>query len=361
LRRGECESRCVDMKLPPGMRFLIFVLLSPGFGMGCMAAAPSGVDGLTPEDVTKAIGALKEDFARPDALSDAEMGRATLQGLLDRLAPAVTLVSGTQNAPGYPYYSEICSGSTGYLRVGDLSAKNVESATATLKEWSGKGVNAVVLDLRASGPGSDFDSAAELAGLFCAKGTELFSLTAGKGHTLQGASDSTQTFSAKGEPVFKGLLIVLVDAETAEAAEGVAASLKTCAKGLLVGTRTAGRAYQYSDVTLSGGALLRVAVAQVILADGKEPGENGLTPDIEVGLGDSAKGDVMTRIAAKGVASVVDEHDRPHLTEAALVSGSNPELDELEAEQNGQKDNPVIDRQLQRALDAVTSIEVYRR
>jgi carboxyl-terminal processing protease len=170
----------------------------------------------------------------------------------------------------------------------------------------------------------------------------------------------TRTFSAEAAPLFKGVLLVLVDADTAEAPEAVAACLQKSAKALVVGDKTAGRAYQYSDVPLNG-AVLRVAVAQVILADGKEPGENGLTPDISVPMGRVSKKDIMRSITAKGIASVLNEHDRPHLNEAALVSGSNPEVDELEAEQSGQKPaDTLIDRQLQRALDLVTSISIYQ-
>jgi C-terminal processing protease CtpA/Prc len=155
------------------------------------------------------------------------------------------------------------------------------------------------------------------------------------------------------------VLVVLVNTETAEAPEAVAASLQKCAKALVVGDKTAGRAFKYSDVPLSG-AVLRVAVAQVILPDGKEPGENGLTPDISVGLGTASKRDLMRSVTAKGVASVTSEHDRPHLNEAALVSGSNPDVDELQAEQLGRRPEAVlIDRQLERALDLVTSISIY--
>jgi predicted nuclease of predicted toxin-antitoxin system len=80
-----------------------------------------------------------------------------------------------------------------------------------------------------------------------------------------------------------------------------------------------------------------------------------------VDLGPASKADVMRSITAKGVGSVIEEHDRAHLNEAALVSGSNPEVDELEAEQAGTKQpDTLIDRQLQRALDLVTSISIYQ-
>jgi len=346
------------------MRFFLLPILLGALGAACPAAQTGApVDGLSQEDVAKAISALKEDFARPDALTDAEMGRATLQGLLDRLAPAVDLVSGSASAAAAsPFYSETLDGKTGYLRLGALTGENVEKAKQALTGWTGENIGAVVLDLRATPASSDFDAGASLAGLFCANGTEIFSLTAGKGHVLKGADSTAQThtFSVAADPVFKGILVVLVDSDSAEAPEAVAASLQKCTKALVVGDKTAGRAYQFTEVPLSG-AVLRVAVAQVILPDGKEPGENGLTPDIRVGIGSAVKKEIMRSIKSKGVASVIDERDRPHLNEAALVSGSNPEVDELEAEQLGQKPTePLIDRQLQRALDLVTSIAIYR-
>jgi hypothetical protein len=69
----------------------------------------------------------------------------------------------------------------------------------------------------------------------------------------------------------------------------------------------------------------------------------------------------MESVSAKGVGSVTEEEDLPHLNEAALVAGSNPEVDELEAEAAGKKpEERLIDRQLQRALDLVTSISIYQ-
>jgi hypothetical protein len=66
-------------------------------------------------------------------------------------------------------------------------------------------------------------------------------------------------------------------------------------------------------------------------------------------------------VSTHGIASVIQEHDRPHLNEAALVSGSNPEVDELEAEQSGAAPAPpLIDRQIEGALDLITSISIYK-
>ena len=325
-------------------------------------AAPVGVDALSQDDVAKAVSALKQSFVRPEALSDPELARATLQGLMDRLAPEVSLVTGTgTTAAASPFYSENHAAHTGYLRLGELTPENVDKARQALKAWAAQGVTAVVLDLRGTPASSDFDAGAALEGLFCAKGTDMFSLYPGNAvETGSNSSAEGRTYSAQADPLFSGILVVLVDQATSEAPEAIAASLQKCAKALVVGDTTAGRAFLYHDIPLDG-AMLRVAVAQVLLPDGKKLGETGLKPDIDVPLGATSKNDLMRTVSAKGVESVIQERDRPHLNEAALVSGSNPEVDEIEAEESGIKPpTPLIDRQLQSALDLVTSISIYQ-
>ncbi len=347
------------------MRFLILLSL---LALPCFGAelAPIGVDALNPDNVAKAISDVKENFA-PNPPSETDLERATLQGLLDRLAPQVSLVSGTTGAQmAVPFYSELYNGQTGYLRLGDLG--NVGKAKAALEQWSGQGVDTVVLDLRATSPSSDFKAGAALAALFCPKDTEMFTLKSknpgnlkadsGQGGNTGAATEGTP-FTSEADPVFKGIVVVLVDDETAEAPEVIAAVLQKCAKALLVGDKTAGRAFEYEDFPLDG-AVLRVAVAWAILPNGTQLAGDGLSPDIFVALGAPSKDVVMQSITKNGVASVVEEHNRPHLNEAALVSGSNPEVDELEAEQSGQQSEPLLDRQLQRAFDLVTSIAIYQ-
>jgi hypothetical protein len=60
----------------------------------------------------------------------------------------------------------------------------------------------------------------------------------------------------------------------------------------------------------------------------------------------------------------VVENERPHLNEAALISGKNPELEALEAAQRrgrGPEKATVHDPVLQRALDLVTSIGIFQK
>jgi hypothetical protein len=66
------------------------------------------------------------------------------------------------------------------------------------------------------------------------------------------------------------------------------------------------------------------------------------------------------------MAPFVFESDRPHLNEAALLAGTNPEIEVAQAAQQrraqgGQRPPAMHDTVLQRGVDLVTSIEIYQK
>ena len=52
------------------------------------------VDSLGPADLQAFITLLKANFAEPDAITDTELNRATVEGLLVRLPRGITLLAG---------------------------------------------------------------------------------------------------------------------------------------------------------------------------------------------------------------------------------------------------------------------------
>jgi len=76
------------------------------------------------------------------------------------------------------------------------------------------------------------------------------------------------------------------------------------------------------------------------------------------------KREIFQTSREKGMTPFITETSRPHLNEAALISGKNPELEAMETAQR-RKANPekssVHDAVLQRALDLVTSIEIFQK
>ena len=317
------------------------------------------VDSLGDDDLKEFLRLLRENYIKPDALTDAEISRATIQGVIERLGPGASLrpapEAGVSEAS--PFKSEIIDATAGYLRVGSLNEENLAALDAALQDFAAKKIGAVILDLRATPAGSEFAQAAEVCKRFCPKGKVLFTV---KKPTVR----EEQILTSKEDPKFTRLLVTLVDADTAGAAEIIAAVLRTHAKAMVIGQRTRGEAVEYSEVPLPSGKLLRVAVAEAALPDSAPVFPGGVKPDIAVEVSQEATAGVLKQELEGGVAALVGETEREKMNEAALVARRNPELDAAQAAQarKGERPKaPLRDVALQRALDFITTIALYEK
>ncbi len=328
------------------------------------SATPTATDlinSLGAADLQAAITLLKSNFTNPDAITETELNRATIEGLMTRLPNGVKLLPNRESAPTEaptPLYSEILDGHIGYLRLGSLNSANLQAMDKSLSNFTGKKVDALVVDLRASSGTNDFAAAAEFARRFCPKGKALFTLR-------KPAARQDRVFNSDRDPAFRGLIMVLADGETAGGAEALAAASRVYDKALLVGQPSAGRAAEYSDLALPGGKILRVAVAEMVSPEGHSLFPDGVKPDLPVEMSVTDKLQIFQLSSEKGMGPFVYQAGRPHMNEAALLAGTNPELEAVEAAQQRRgrapEKPPAHDPVLQRALDVVTSLEIYQK
>ena len=110
-----------------------------------------------------------------------------------------------------------------------------------------------MLDLRATPHSTDFEAAAECCRRFSPKGRVLFSIKKPK-------ANDEEILTSREDPKWRGLLVVLVDGDTAGAGEVIAAVLHTHLRAYVIGQQTKGEAAQFEDVPLAGGRVLRVAI-----------------------------------------------------------------------------------------------------
>jgi C-terminal processing protease CtpA/Prc len=319
------------------------------------------VNSLGSTDLQAVITLLKSNFTNPDAITDTELSRATVRGLMIRVPQGVILLPDRESAPlGAPnaFYGEILDGHIGYLRLGSLNNANLQAMDKNLGNFAMKKVDALVVDLRASQTTNDFAMAAEFAKRFCPKGKTLFTLR-------RPAASQDRVFSSDRDPTFQGLVMVLADGDTGGAAEALAAALRFYDKALVIGQPTAGRAVEYSDLSLPGGKILRVAVAEIISPEGHSLFPDGVKPDLPVEMRTPDKRQIFQLSSEKGIGPFVYETGRPHMNEAALLAGTNPEVEAAETAQQRRgrapEKPPAHDPVLQRALDVVTSLEIYQK
>ena len=167
-----------------------------------------------------------------------------------------------------------CDGSTAIVtltRFDDDTGKKVQEMA---KEFAGKGVNKVILDLRGNGGG--YVSAAQ----------DLLSLWLdGKKMYVQKSLHygNVTTSTASGKAILSGMkTVVLVNGTTASASEIVAGALQDYDKATIVGEKTYGKGVVQSLFNLSDGATLKVTTADWYTPLDRSINGEGITPDIEV-------------------------------------------------------------------------------
>lgn len=319
------------------------------------------VDSLSPGDLQTVTTLLKSNFTNPDAITDTELSRATIEGLMVRLPRGVILLPSKESAPletPSAFYNEVLEDHIGYLRLGSLNGANLQDMDKSLGNFAAKKVDALIIDLRSSQGTNDFAVAAEFAKRFCLKGKPLFTLR-------KPAARQDRVLTSDRDPAFQGLIMVLADGETSGAAEAIASALRFYDKALVIGQPTAGRAVEYSDLPLPSGKILRLAVAEAVSPEGRSLFADGIKPDLPVEMPAADKRQIFQLSAEKGMGPFVYETGRPHMNEAALLAGTNPEVEAWGAAQprrgRASEKPPPHDPVLQRALDVVTSLEVYQK
>lgn len=124
---------------------------------------------------------------------------------------------------------------TGYLRLQGFWAKGREEVERAIKDLRGKGMKRLIFDLRGN-PGGSVGAAVEIAGLFLAEKTLIF--------TTQGRrSPTNNAFYTEDDGPFRDLpLMVLIDDGSASASEALAGCLQDHDRALILGRRSFGKA-----------------------------------------------------------------------------------------------------------------------
>jgi carboxyl-terminal processing protease len=192
------------------------------------------------------------------------------------------------------------------VKVGiiDLPTFDVEGihgqVAQALESLLAQHIKAVALDLRDNGGGL-VTEAQLVASMFLARGSIV---------TTRGRTQPSVTISATGNPIAPTLpMAVLVNGDSASAAEIVTGALQDHHRAVIVGTRTYGKGVFQEIRPLSNGGALDITVGQYFLPNGKNLGASGLrrgagiTPDVVVTAGPNAKTDPQLEAALRVLAA----------------------------------------------------------
>jgi carboxyl-terminal processing protease len=169
---------------------------------------------------------------------------------------------------------ETFDSSIGVIRISTFSGNTAQQLQTALNSLENQGTKALVLDLRNNGGGL-LSAAVDVASKFLSEGFIL---------TSKDSSGVETKYPATGDTTASAIpLVILVNGNTASAAEVVAGALQDQNRAILVGTKTFGKGSVTWMVPLTNGAGLNYTIARWFTPRGTLIEGNGLTPDLIMG------------------------------------------------------------------------------
>ncbi|MCK9490007.1 MAG: S41 family peptidase [Xanthomonadales bacterium] len=247
--------------------------------IGAMADSPAERAGLQPGDFITHIDEVEVDEANlAHALRQlrGRPGSRVRLGLLRNEEPLqidlvrarirLGTVRGQLLAPGYALI--------GIEQCQQHTAAELHRQLTRLRRAGGAGLAGAILDLRGN-PGGALDAAVAI--------TELF-LDRGRIVSIHGRMPGTRRhYDARPGGAWTDLpLAILIDGETASAAEIVASALQSHGRAVLLGERSFGKGSVQNVFVLDEAHAARVTTAHYLAADGRVIQGQGVAPDIAV-------------------------------------------------------------------------------
>jgi carboxyl-terminal processing protease len=160
----------------------------------------------------------------------------------------------------------------GYIKINQFLQTTANDVDKALEEFEAHNIRGIILDLRLN-PGGLLSSAVDIASDF---------IEAGKLVVYSQGIENREDFFAKGEVRDELPLIVLVDNGSASASEIVAGAIKDHSRGLVMGSKTFGKASVQKVFPLSDSkAAVKLTIARYYTPNGVNIDKIGIMPDVE--------------------------------------------------------------------------------
>lgn len=210
----------------------------------------------------------------------------------------------------------------GYLRINQFSASTAEDLDKALEKLKKENMKALIVDVRGN-PGGLLDSGVEVCSRFIKTGSPVVSIEGrGESKTRHTAIDCGKILDIP--------LAVLVNGNSASAAEIFAACMQDHKRAILIGAKTFGKGSVQSIIPFEEDSVLRITTAKYYTPSRRVIHGNGVAPDISVVLSPA--------------------HDAALANQISLFPGEVKPL----------IPNPVRDLQLERALEILKSVMIFR-
>jgi carboxyl-terminal processing protease len=164
-------------------------------------------------------------------------------------------------------------GRWGYVRLATFSEGAHGPLRRAVRRLQDEGAQGLVLDLRGNGGGL-LEEAVLTASIFLEEGETVVS--------TESRSQGEAVYEAKGGKLPSLPIVVLIDRNTASAAEILTAALADDAGAKVVGRRSYGKGVFQQEIDLSNGGALKLTVGEYFTPDGTNLAGKGIQPDVRV-------------------------------------------------------------------------------
>lgn len=166
---------------------------------------------------------------------------------------------------------EMLNDQIGYIQITEFDDVTVDQFAEALAVIKGSDAKGLVLDLRSS-PGGSLSAVVDIARQILPRGLIVY--------TEDRAGEKVE-YSCKGENELQIPLVVLVNGNSASAAEILAGAVKDYGTGTLIGTTTFGKGIVQRILPLTDGTALKLTVSAYYTPKGNNIHNIGIEPDIE--------------------------------------------------------------------------------
>ncbi len=229
--------------------------------------------GILPGDAIVSVDSLSAEDATIEEIAQAIRGESgsvvTLHLLRDGEALTKDVTRSQITVPTVE--AKKLTDEIGYLHVYSFSQNTAKEFREKLADLKAQGAQKLVLDLRMN-PGGMVDVVTEVAGELLTGGTIV------SYHSKNGILHS---YDVKG--VEKPMpLAVLIDRNSASAAEILAGAVQDKKEGVVIGETSYGKGTMQMVMPLAKDEVLKLSIAEYLTAAGRKIDQVGITPDIEI-------------------------------------------------------------------------------
>ncbi|QUN05954.1 S41 family peptidase [Shewanella yunxiaonensis] len=243
-----------------------------------------------------------------DLIKQASQGRQAIALEVKRQNSTFTVTLQPADIRLHSVQAKLLADNIGYLRITHFQQDTAKDVKSWLEHWQQTEINGLIIDVR-DNPGGLLEQAVAIADMFLDQGV----IVATQGRYI----NANETFYATtGRLLANVPLVVIINQDSASAAEILTAALRDHQRATVVGEKSFGKGTVQSLIPnlYDRGSMIKLTTARYTTPNGKMLDTKGIEPDIKV---TQENGDNSLEVA-KDVAKTAGQPNHDHQFDAAI-------------------------------------------